>query len=205
MSDRPTETTLPFPGFQRRRRHRPNGAPYLPPVITIISTTNRPASTTRRVAERYADILRTLGAEADILDLADLPTDFLFSALYQNTGRNPAFNPFVAQAARADKLVFIVPEYNNSFPGVLKAFIDGLPYPGGIRHKKAALVGLSSGPQGAALALSHLTDILHYLGTHVLANKPRLAHLDSHQPDATLLTDLQQRLLREQAEALVAF
>ena len=66
------------------------------------------------------------------------------------------------------KLVIIVPEYNASFPGVLKAFIDGLTYPGGIQGKKAALVGLSGGGQGGLLAMTHLTDVLMYLGTTVL-------------------------------------
>ena len=43
-----------------------------------------------------------------------------------------------------------------------------------VQDKKAALVGISSGVQGAGLALSHLTDIFNYCGMHVLAQKPKL-------------------------------
>lgn len=104
------------------------------------------------------------------------------------------------------KYVFIVPEYNGSFPGVLKAFIDGLEYPGTFKNKKAALVGVSSGVQGAGLALSHLTDILNYCGTHVLALKPKLSRIEANLDEHYSLTNQSYKdLLSKQAEMLVKF
>lgn len=175
-------------------------------MITIVSGTNRPNSRARRVANLYAGILTELGAECQILDLVNLPPDFVLTALYENAGQHLHFNQLVQQAEAADKLVFVVPEYNCSFPGVLKAFIDGLPYPGGIRGKKAALVGLSAGTQGGILALNHLTDILMYLGTTVLPARVRLPGIDAHlTDDGELHHVLFMQLLREQAEQLVAW
>lgn len=174
-------------------------------MIALISGTNRPRSTTRRVADFYAQRLRAHGAAYTLVDLQELPADFTSSALYGEAGRNPAFNLLADRTAAADKLVFIVPEYNYSFPGVLKAFIDGLPYPGGIRGKKAALVGLAAGAQGGAIALSHLTDVLHYLGTAVLPHKPRLAHIDQHFREGEFVKPLYQQQLNEQIVALLAF
>ncbi len=174
-------------------------------MIALISGTNRPRSTTRRVADFYAQRLQAHNAPYTLIDLAELPADFTTTALYGQTGKNPDFNLLADRAAAADKLVFIVPEYNYSFPGVLKAFIDGLPYPGGIRNKKAALVGLAAGAQGGAIALSHLTDVLNYLGTNVLAVKPRLAHIDQHFRDGEFIQPLYQKLLDEQIAALLAF
>ncbi|UOQ74771.1 NADPH-dependent FMN reductase [Hymenobacter cellulosilyticus] len=174
-------------------------------MITIIAGTNRPASRARRIANIYAALLEEMGADYQILDLADLPGDFTISALYDNTGKHEAFNKLVRQAESADKLVFIVPEYNCSIPGVLKSFIDGLPYPGGIRGKKAALVGLSAGTQGGLLALSHLTDILMYLGTLVLPSRVRLPSLDQYLlSNGELDNSLYLQLLKDQAEQLVA-
>ena len=87
---------------------------------------------------------------------------------------------------------------------MLKAFIDGLPYPGGVRGKKAALVGLSSGSQGGLLALSHLTDILMYLGTTVLPARVRLPGIDQHLTSSGELTNsLYLQLLKEQAGQLL--
>ena len=106
----------------------------------------------------------------------------------------------------SDRVVIFVPEYNGSFPGVLKAFIDGLPYPGGLRGKKAALVGLSDGPTGAGPALSHLTDVLMYLGTAVLPQRVRLPFISQDlDPELGLRQELSRQLLREQATALLGF
>ena len=174
-------------------------------MIAIISGTNRPRSTTRRVADFYAERLRAHNAAYTLVDLQELPADFTSTALYGEAGRNAAFNLLADRADAADKLVFIVPEYNYSFPGVLKAFIDGLPYPGGIRGKKAALVGLGAGAQGGAIALSHLTDVLNYLGTVVLPQKPRLAHIDQNFREDAFIKPLYEQLLNDQIVALLAF
>ena len=173
-------------------------------MITLLVGTNRPGSRARRVAEFYATQLAELGAEYQFLDLVDLPTDFLNTALYENAGQNAAFNRFIAPLDGSNKLVIVAPEYNCSIPGALKVFIDALPYPGGIRGKQAALVSLSSGDQGGALALSHLTDILFYLGTSVLPQRVRLPTISRHLSAAgEIVTPLFRQLLREQAEALL--
>ena len=41
-----------------------------------------------------------------------------------------------------------MPQYNGSFPGVFKAFIDGYAYPNVFKGDKAALVGVSKGFRG---------------------------------------------------------
>lgn len=175
-------------------------------MITIIVGTNRPNSRARRVAVLYAELLERQGAAYQLLDLAYLPADFTATALYANAGKHAEFNELFALTSNADKLVFVVPEYNGSFPGVLKAFIDGLPYPGGIRGKKAALVGVSTGVQGGILALSHMTDILMYLGTAVLPARVRLPVIDKHlSEDGQLSNPLYQQLLQDQVAQLLAF
>lgn len=175
-------------------------------MITVIVGTNRINSRARHIADLYIELLRKLNAECQLLDLALLPADVSVSALYDNTGNHAGFNELAALASTADKLVVVVPEYNCSYPGVLKTFIDGLPYPGGIRGKKAALIGLSSGGQGGLLALSHLSDVLMYLGTAVLPARVRLPFIDKHLSEAgTLDNALYQHLLEEQAQQLLAF
>ncbi|NVO84167.1 NADPH-dependent FMN reductase [Hymenobacter terrestris] len=175
-------------------------------MLTIVVGTNRPNSRARRLADLYARLLAEHGVDSSVLDLLELPADFTFSALYDNAGRHDGFNRLAEQASAADKLVFIVPEYNCSFPGVLKAFIDGLPYPSALSNKKAALVGLSSGGQGGLLALNHLTDILMYLGTAVLPQRVRLPFIDKHLNDDGELTEpFYQTLLREQIPHLLRF
>lgn len=175
-------------------------------MITILIGTNRPRSRAGRIAALYTALLADLGAESQLLNLADLPVDFTTTALYGNAGRNEAYNQLASKLDAGNKLVIIVPEYNGSFPGVLKAFIDGLPYPGGIWGKKAALIGLSNGGQGGLLAMTHLSDILMYLGTAVLPQRVRLPFIGQELTESgELRNELPRQLLREQAEALLAF
>src|SRR5687767_5155084 len=129
-------------------------------MITIISGTNRPNSNARLISDIYASLLQHRAIPHQILDLTDVPTDFITTALYGNSGKNPEFNKLIGLIENSEKIIFVVPEYNGSFPGILKTFIDGLSYPNSFRNKKAALVGISTGTQGGALALSHLTDVL---------------------------------------------
>ena len=71
----------------------------------------------------------------------------------------------------AQKFVFIMPEYNASFPGILKLMLDNSDIKKCWWYKKAALVGISDGRAGNLRGLEHMTAILHYLKVNVLYNK----------------------------------
>ncbi|NIJ51055.1 NAD(P)H-dependent FMN reductase [Dyadobacter arcticus] len=159
----------------------------------------------RKIAEYYQDILTQHHAPSIILDLINLPHDFTVSALYENSGKNKDFNSLKSLLEETDKFVFIVPEYNGSYPGVLKAFIDGLPYPNSFSNKKAALVGLSSNMQGAAIALSHLNDVFSYLGMNTLALRVKLGQIRSHYSDKIISNALYKELLEIQAGQIIHF
>ncbi len=66
--------------------------------------------------------------------------------------------------------MIVAPEYNGSFPGVLKAFIDGV-HPENFRYKKVSLVGVSSGRAGNVIGMEHLNSILTYLQMFVMPQK----------------------------------
>ena len=174
-------------------------------MVYIISGTNRTAAKSPFIAAVYKKAFNDHGEEAEIIDLRELPKDFVFSALYENAGTNTRFNDYRKMMTSGDKFVFIVPEYNGSFPGVLKAFIDGLEYPGAFRGKKCALIGISSGDQGGVHALSHLTDIFNYCGMHVMAKKVRLSHIDKNFEEGELTNEAYVKRIAEQAAELIAF
>jgi NAD(P)H-dependent FMN reductase len=80
-----------------------------------------------------------------------------------------------------------------------------MEYPNSFQNKKCALVGISSGMQGAGLALSHMTDIFNYLGMNVLALKPKLARIESNFDGSEVTDQLYSELLEEQVKKLLAF
>lgn len=174
-------------------------------TIIIVVGTNRPNSVSRQIGNYYQSILNKLHADSYILDLSELPADFTTTALYHNVGKNPEFNRLKTIVEEAKKLVFVVPEYNNSYPGVLKAFIDGMTYPSGLSNKKVALVGLSANHQGGALALSHLSDIFSYLGTNTLALRVKLAQIKDNWQNGAMQNKLYDDLLHDQARKLIEF
>lgn len=172
---------------------------------TVICGTNRKDALSLAVSHLYMRILKDRGIDATLVDLTQLPHDFAFSALYDNRGRHDDFNKFSEMMLSSDKFVFIIPEYNGSFPGALKTFIDGMPYPSAFRNKKAALVGLASGGSGASLALSHFTDVMNHCGAHVLAFKPRFEHIDEQISDDAFKNPTDREELELQATLFMEF
>lgn len=100
--------------------------------------------------------------EVSFADIKDLP-------LYnQDLDDNlpAAVVAFKAQAAEADAVLFVTPEYNRSMPGVLKNALDigSRPYGTSIWDgKPAAVIGTSTGAMGTALAQHHLRQVLAFL------------------------------------------
>lgn len=174
-------------------------------MISIIVGTNRDNSKSEVVATYYQALLDKKGIDSQIIHLKDLPNDFITTALYQNAGKNEQFNHLRKAIIDVKKLIFIVPEYNGSFPGVLKAFIDGMPYPNGFEDKKIALVGLSSGVQGGALALSHLNDIFSYLNAHVLGQKVKLIQIEKNLENGQITNALYNQLIEIQIDKFIDF
>jgi len=151
-------------------------------MITIVSSTNRPQSHTYTLARYYQQKLREKGTEAGILSLTDLPCNLLQSDLYGK--RSEEFQPIQDTIIQTDKFLFIIPEYNGSFPGVLKVLIDACTFPDSFYDKKAALVGLSSGKYGNIRGLDHFTGVCHYMHLNVMSLKIHIAsvhkELDEH-------------------------
>ena len=80
------------------------------------------------------------------------------------------------EIADAQALLFLTPEYNRSIPGVLKNAIDHASRPYGQSvwaGKPAAVLGVSVGAIGTALAQQHLRNVLAYLDVPVL-NQPEM-------------------------------
>jgi chromate reductase len=112
------------------------------------------------------------------------PDNFIFEELKiselplynQDDDQNqaPAVKKLKAQINGVDGLLFVTPEYNRSIPGVLKNAIDHASRPYGQNawaHKPAAIIGVSPGALGTALAQQHLRNVLAYLDVPTL-NQP---------------------------------
>jgi chromate reductase, NAD(P)H dehydrogenase (quinone) len=145
-------------------------------MITIIAGTNRKNSNSLKVATYYQRQLDKKGFGSEILSLEELPDNFLVSDLYG--ARSESFQPIQDRITMTTKFIFIIPEYNGSFPGVLKMFIDACLFPDSFVGKKAALVGISSGKYGNIRGVEHFTGICHYLNLHTLPLRIHIPYIN---------------------------
>ncbi|MEN3041063.1 MAG: NADPH-dependent FMN reductase [Bacteroidia bacterium] len=163
--------------------------------IAIISATHRPDSYTRRVALYLAREVEQAGNIYHFIDFLTFPRDFLFSDLFG--GRSEAFQQVIQTLQRCPVWIWVIPEYNGSFPGIAKVFIDALPRD--IFHKRrAGLVGVSDGRFGNVRGLDHFAAILHYCGMEVSPFRAHLMHIRSHwdEEKGSLTPAYQQELNR---------
>lgn len=135
-------------------------------MITIIAATNRPHSNTLKVANYYKAQLQSKGFEANLLSLEHLPADVLNTDMYGK--RSDAFQKIQDLISKTEKFIFVMPEYNGSYPGVLKVLVDACDFPDSFYDKKAALIGISSGKYGNIRGVDHFTGVCHYVHLHIL-------------------------------------
>jgi chromate reductase len=173
-------------------------------MTTIISCTNREGSNSLKLAKYYQKELAAKGFESELFSLQDLPENFIVSDLYGK--RSEAFQSIQDKISATTKFIFVVPEYNGSFPGILKLFIDACTFPDSFYGKKVALVGLSTGKYGNVRGIEHLTGICHYVNLHVL---PLRIHIPSvgkeFDENGDLFKEDTVKFVTQQIEQFIAF
>jgi NAD(P)H-dependent FMN reductase len=152
-------------------------------MTTVISGTNRKGSICKAYAEKYYELLsEILGDQVQFLALEDLPHDWFSPDMYAKGQMPPSLMAIQDQyILPADSFVFVSSEYNGSFPGALKLFIDACTvreYSRNFKGKKAALVGIASGRAGNLRGMHHLAGVLNYLGTTTLPDQLPISRAD---------------------------
>ncbi|MDR1978094.1 MAG: NAD(P)H-dependent oxidoreductase [Synergistaceae bacterium] len=106
--------------------------------------------------------------EFDRFDIASLP---FFSQDIENDPPS-SVTDFKARAKSCDGVLIITPEYNRSFPGVLKNALDWGTRPYGQNlwsGKPAGLIGTSPGAIGTFGAQNHLRQVLSFLDLRTMS------------------------------------
>ncbi|PWS26838.1 NADPH-dependent FMN reductase [Pedobacter yonginense] len=166
-------------------------------MVTIIAGTNRPNSNTLKVGKYYQQQLKLKGIEAGLLNLEHLPADVLNTDMYGK--RSAEFQKIQDLINETTKFLFIMPEYNGSYPGVLKVLVDACNFPDSFYDKKAALVGISSGKYGNIRGVDHFTGVCHYVHLNVLPLRLHIPNIKTEldaegnliQPDTIKFTNEQ--------------
>ncbi|MGB0390526.1 MAG: NADPH-dependent FMN reductase [Salibacteraceae bacterium] len=143
-------------------------------MISVICSTNRKESNSLAFARAIIEILDSQREKCQLLNLEDLPKDFIFENEVFGAINDELVKIQDTYLTNSNKYIFILPEYNGSFPGVVKAFIDSSA-PSRLHNKKALLIGISSGRAGNVRGLEHFTGVLNYLRINVFPFKPAIS------------------------------
>jgi NAD(P)H-dependent FMN reductase len=167
-------------------------------MIQIIVGTDRPGSRTAIVARLVQADYQELGMASEIMDLGVLATHGLVGGNYFK-GAQGEIRESVQKMNAAEGIVFIVPEYNGSFPGILKLFIDYWKFPDTFESRPMCFIGLG-GRFGGLRAVEHLQQIFSYRNAFLfnervfLINVPKVLSEDGKILDPTIVD-----LLKSQA------
>jgi NAD(P)H-dependent FMN reductase len=172
-------------------------------MIYIISGTNRIGSRTLEISKLVHKELTKQNAESTIINLAELPLETLHVANY---GKD--ISPKVAEAVsnlnKASGIVVVAPEYNGSYPGILKYFIDHFSYPETFEYRPVAFVGLG-GRWGGLRPVEHLQQVFNYRNAFVFPERVFLSNIWETLKNGELHDANGKALLEKQAQGFVKF
>lgn len=162
-------------------------------MICLISATNRPGSNTRKITNLVRGCYDRHQVPVHVLDLQELPAELFHPSSY---GQKPdAFESFSSVVVKSDGLHFVLQEYNGGFPGVLKYFLDMLPFPEAFEGKPVAFTGLAAGMWGALRPVEQLEQIYKYRNAHLFPERVFLPKVNSLlNEEGTLPSELMERL-----------
>ena len=125
--------------------------------IPVILGTSRKGRASVHAARLLAELLnRRAGVRSEVIDIASLPLPV------DDAGEAIKSAAFSADMAAADGLVIVAPEYNHSFPGLLKHVLDSCLSE--YIHKAVGLVGVSAGPFAGIRVVQGLLPVMRELG-----------------------------------------
>ncbi|CAN5533829.1 NADPH-dependent FMN reductase [soil metagenome] len=137
--------------------------------ILIISGTNRPGANALRVSKVIESHYKAVGAPVEIYSLADMPREIFDPSCY--AVKPASWLPVQDKVLAARGLHVVTPEYNGSFPGVLKYFVDMLKFPESFDKKPVAFTGEAAGIWGAIRSVEQLTHIFGYRNAHIYPDR----------------------------------
>ncbi|MEM2514271.1 MAG: NAD(P)H-dependent oxidoreductase [Candidatus Bathyarchaeia archaeon] len=155
---------------------------------------------------RAAAELMPKNAKLDVFDIDGIP---LFNQDLEND--MPAkVKEFKEKIRRADAILIATPEYNYSFPGVLKNAIDWASRPprdNSFEGKPVAIMSASIGMLGGARAQYHLRQVLVTLNMHPINRPEVMVPLagEKFDEDGRLIDEKTRAKIRELLENLVAW
>ena len=125
-------------------------------IPVILGTTRKGRMSAHAAHFMVGQIEKRDNVQTELIDISKLPMPI------DNAGEDIKDPAFAEKMAMADALVIVTPEYNHSFPGLLKHILDSCLKE--YIHKAAGIVGVSAGPFGGVRVIQDLIPVIRELG-----------------------------------------
>ena len=169
----------------------------------IISATNRPESNSRIVAGILQKIYKSFNCSTEIISLRDISFQKLIDNPYpQALPEN--VKQVILKLNTSSAFTIVCPEYNGSFPGIFKFFIDHWSYPETFEYRPIAFVGLG-GRFGALRPIEQLQQIMGYRNAFIYPERVFLQNINDLLSDGEIIDQEIMSLLNQQAEGFLKF
>ena len=169
----------------------------------IISATNRPGSNSRTVAGIIQTIYKKLNCPTEIISLREVPFQQLLENPYPK--KLPAdVHHIISKLNNSSAFTIVCPEYNGSFPGIFKFFIDHWSYPETFEYRPIAFVGLG-GRFGGLRAVEQMQQIMGYRNAFIYPQRIFLQNITDLLHDGKIQDQEIMSLLIQQAEGFLKF
>ena len=152
------------------------------PKVLVLAGSTRRESVHRKLAAHAVAALQQQGIEAEFADLRDYPLPLYDGDLEVEEGVPALALALKERVREAGALVIASPEYNGSYPAVLKNALDWIsrPAPGErplevFRGKTAAILSASPGPGGGQRVLKELRELLEMMAMTVIPEELGIA------------------------------
>lgn len=172
--------------------------------IKILSGTDRSDSNALKIAEYIFPKVKGYGAQSEIVSLRDFPVKDVAGGRYgESISSVEEFNKRVLDC---DGLIIIIPEYNGGFPGILKLFIDYLPFPKAFDKLPIAFIGEAAGAFGALRAVEQLQMVCNYRNAYLFPERVFVQRVGKQfSPTEGFEDDMTEELLESLLKNFVAF
>ena len=173
-------------------------------MIYILCATNRPGANSLIVAGIIQQIYQELNQKTEIISLQDIPFQQLLRDPYPDNLPED-IKRVVSKLNNSSGIIFVCPEYNGSFPGILKFFIDHWSYPQTFEYRPTVFVGLG-GRFGGLRAVEQLQQIMSYRNAFMYPQRVFLQNISDILSKEGKIKDLEiMQLLTQQAKGFVKF
>jgi NAD(P)H-dependent FMN reductase len=166
-------------------------------MVTIIAGTNRPGSKTLQVAKLSKSFMDKYKIENQILDLGKLSFAGVDGSQYKEN-KPPAIQAAVDMLHKSRGYLIVVPEYNGSYPGILKYFIDHWEYPRTFEGVPVAFIGLG-GKFGGLRPVEHLQQVMGFRNAFVYPERVFIFNVWDSMRDGQLKDPQALALIEKQA------